>query len=258
MSKLLLRERHGDVEVLKLNRPDQHNCVNDDLAGLLRDAFNELENDDAVAVVVVTGAGDSFTSGLDLKQLAEMGPPQIPKVVFEDTGWCGIGKRHFPKPLIAAVNGLALAGGLELALSCDFIYASDRASFGCNETTLGPIADAGACFRLPRWVPLPFAREMLFTGRRIDAREAKEVGLVNRIVPHEQLMEVVLTVAKRIAANSSSSMRITKSLINKTQSLHEDDAWVINDRYMLESFDTHDFMEGPRAFAGKRKAAFNG
>ena len=256
MNDYLLRERIGAVEVLTMNRTAVHNCVNAELAGAMCDAFDELENDAEVAAVVLTGAGDSFSSGLDLKQLAIEGPDLIPKVIFEETGWCGIGKRNFLKPLISAVNGLALAGGLELALSTDFIIASDTAVFGCNEVTLGPIADGGACFRLPRWVPLPYAREMILTGKRVDAAEAYRVGLVNRVVSVDSLMEEALSTAQMIASNSLSSMRITKSLIAGTLGLPEDKAWVVNDRHMLESFETKDFMEGPMAYANKRSTQF--
>lgn len=256
MSDLLLRRREGNVEILTLNRADKHNCVNTEMAAAMRNAFDDLETLCDVGAVILTGRGDSFSSGVDLLQLAEEGPEMIPSVIFPDTGWCGIGQRDFSKPLIAAVNGLALAGGLELALSCDFVIASENAEFGVNEVTLGPIADAGACFRLPRWVPLPFAKEMLFTGRRIGAEEANRVGLCNRVVAPDSLIDTTLEIARKIAGNSQSSMRITKSLISKTLGLPENQAWVINDEHMLESFGTDDFMEGPRAFSEKRDTKF--
>jgi crotonobetainyl-CoA hydratase len=223
----------------------------------MRATFDRLEADPDVGAVILTGAGEvSFSSGLDLKQLAQEGPSLIPKVIFEDTGWAGIGRRHFPKPLIAAVNGYAIAGGLELVLSCDFAIASEQATFGCNEVTLGPIADAGGCFRLPQWVPLPYAREMLLTGRMIDAREARRIGLVNRVVPQAELLSTCIEIAQTTARNSPSSMAITKSLINETLNLPEEKAWVINDRYMRASFETDDFMEGPRAYVERRDKQF--
>jgi len=258
MSANALCEKKGKVAIVTINRPEVRNCVNDVTAAALRDIFDELEKDNSVSAVILTGAGDiSFSSGLDLKQLAKEGPDLIPKVIFEDTGWAGIGRRHFPKPLIAAVNGMALAGGLELTLSCDFSIASEKAQFGCNEVTLGPIADAGGAFRLANWIPLPYAKEMLLTGKIIDAQEALRIGLVNRVVPHDQLMDVCLEIAEIICANSASSMQITKSLMAETLGLHEDEAWIINDRYMRASFDTPDFMEGPRAYTAKREKNFS-
>ncbi|MFN7056488.1 enoyl-CoA hydratase/isomerase family protein [Hyphomonas sp.] len=257
MSKTALLEKTGRTAIVTINRPEVRNCVDAETAGAIRDIFDSLETDSLINAVILTGAGDiAFSSGLDLRQLASEGPDLIPKVIFKDTGWAGIGRRHFSKPLIAAVNGVAIAGGLELMLSCDFAYASEHAQFGCNEVTLGPIADAGGCFRLPRWVPLPLAREMLMTGMMISADEAHRVGLVNRVLPKGKLMEMCLKTAETIAGNSASSMSITKSLIAETLGRHEDDAWVINDRYMVASFDTPDFMEGPRAFTEKRKKRF--
>lgn len=257
MAELIKVERAGSITVLKINRPDQRNCIDADTAAQMRAAFDEIEADDGCAAVILTGEGDiSFSAGLDLKQLAAQGPDLIPNVIFEDTGWGGIAQRNFPKPLIAAVNGFAIAGGLELMLSCDFAIASERAQFGFNEVTLGPIADAGATFRLPKWVPLPYAREMLLTGKIINAQEAFRIGLVNRVVPHDRLLDACFEIGEVIARNSRSSLKITKSLIAETLWRHEDEAWEINNRYMRASFESPDFMEGPRAFTEKRTAEF--
>lgn len=243
--------------IVTINRPHVRNCINSAAASEMRDAFDQFESDPAVDCVILTGAGDiAFSSGLDLKELAARGPELIPDVIFDDTGWAGFGRRKYPKPIIAAVNGTAIAGGVELVLSCDFALASEHASFAFNEATLGPIADGGGCFRLPRWVPLPFAREMLLTGRFVSADEALKVGLVNRIVPHDDLIPTCLEAARRISKNSPSALQIMKNLISETYDRPEDEAWVVNDRYMLASFETPDFMEGPRAYTEKRAAHF--
>ncbi len=258
MEPLVLRERQGAVEIVTINRPRVHNCIDAETARELNDLFDELEGDEEVRVVILRGAGPSFSTGLDLKALARQGPALIAKVIFEKTGWAGIGKRFFPKPLIAAVHGYALAGGLELALSCDFIIAAEDAKLGFNEATLGPIADAGGCFRLPKWVPLPLAREMLMTGRPISAQRAYEAGLVNHVVPREQLTPATLEIAQTIATNSIVSMSIMKRLIAETLDRPEDEAWTINDRYMRQSMETAAFMEGPTAFAERRRPEFSG
>lgn len=251
-------ERHGRIAILFINRPDARNCIDADTAGTMDRLFGELERDETIDVVILTGAGEkSFSSGLDLKQLAEQGPAMIPKVIFKDSGWAGIGRREFAKPLIAAVNGYAIAGGLELVLSADFAIAAENAVFGFNEATLGPIADAGGCFRLPHWVPLPFAKEMLLTGRLIDASEAYRVGLINRVVPQRDLLSVCLETAERISRNSPSAMKIMKRLVSETLNQPESVAWPINDRYMVASFSTEDFMEGPRAYVEKRPPRFH-
>jgi enoyl-CoA hydratase/carnithine racemase len=249
--------QHGLAAVVYINRPEQRNCINDEAAAALNRIFNDLEKKDEIDVVILTGNGDkAFSSGLDLKQFAHEGADLIPRVIFANTGWAGIGRRAFPKPLIAAVNGYAIAGGLELILSCDFAIASENAQLGFTEATLGPIADGGGCFRLPHWVPLPYAKELLLTGRLIDAHEAHRIGLVNRVVPAEELIPVCLEIAERIARNSPSAMKIMKKLISETLDRPESEAWPINDRYMLASFETEDFLEGPRAFTEKRDPRF--
>jgi len=257
MLELAYVERHERIAVLYINRPDARNCINAATAAVMNRLFGELQNDDGIDVVILTGKGDqAFSTGLDLKELAENGPSLIPKVILPDTGWAGIGRRTFLKPIVSAVNGYAIAGGLELVLSTDFAIAADHAQLGFNEATLGPIADAGGCFRLPHWVPLPIAREMLMTGRLLSAHEAHRVGLVNHVVPIGELMDKTFEIASLIQRNSPSALRIMKCLINETLNQPEALAWPINDRYMVASFDTPDFMEGPRAFAEKRVTRF--
>lgn len=251
-------ERHGAVAVVFINRPRVRNCIDVETATLMNAIFDELENDDSVAVAVLTGAGDlAFSTGVDLKELAAQGPALIPKLDFPRGGWAGIGRRDFPKPLLSAVNGYALAGGLELVLSTDFAVAAEHALLGFTEATLGPIADAGGCFRLPHWVPLPFAKEMLLTGRLISAAEAQRVGLVNHVVPKEQLLPTTLELAERISKNSASALRMMKGLMRETLNRTEAEAWPINNRYMAASYETTDFMTGPRAFVEKRDVRFD-
>ena len=259
MTDKVLTTRQGKVVIVTINRPEVHNCIDDETARQMNETFNELEQDDETDVVVLTGAGSvSFSSGVDLRLLAAEGSDFISKVIFEDTGWAGIGKRFFPKPLIAAVNGYALAGGLELALSCDFIVASDNAQLGFNEATLGPIADAGGCFRLPRWAPLPLAREMIMTGKPVMAERALQAGLVNHVVRQAELMDTTMGIAESIAANSTVSMRIMKKLMYETGNIPEREAWIINDRYMRESMETEAFNEGPKAYVAQRRPRFSG
>jgi enoyl-CoA hydratase/carnithine racemase len=257
MAELALFERKGRVAIVTINRPEKRNAVDIATSAALKRCFDEVERNPDIDVCIFTGAGDkAFSAGVDLKQLAQEGPPMVPKVFFPDTGWAGIGRRRFDKPVIAAVNGHAIAGGLELMLSCDFAIAAENAMFGVNEAALGPIADAGACFRLRHWIPLPYAKELLYTGRWIDAPEALRLGLVNRVVTQTNLMPTCLEIAQRIAKNSREAVGITKRLINETLDRPEDEAWTINERYMWKSFENEDFWEGPRAFAEKRPPAF--
>ncbi len=257
MADTALFEKRGRVAIVTINRAEKRNAVDIATSAALKACFDRVERDDDVDVCIFTGAGDkAFSAGVDLKQLAAEGPPMVPKVFFPDSGWAGIGRRRFDKPVIAAVNGHAIAGGLELVLSCDFAIAAENAMFGVNEAALGPIADAGACFRLPHWIPLPYARELLYTGRWIDADEALRLGLVNRVVKLSALMDTCLEIAGRIARNSREAVGITKRLIAETLDRPEDEAWTINERYMWQSFENEDFWEGPRAFAEKRPPVF--
>jgi enoyl-CoA hydratase/carnithine racemase len=258
MEQKAFYERHGAAAVVFINRPRVHNCIDSETAALMNSIFDELENDEAVRVIILTGSGErAFSTGVDLKQLAAEGPALIQKLDFPQGGWAGIGRRKLLKPILSAVNGYAIAGGLELVLSTDFAIAADHAELGFTEATLGPIADAGGCFRLPHWVPLPFAKELLLTGRLISAAEARAAGLVNHVVPKEKLLETSLEIAARIQKNSAAALRMMKGLIHETLNRTEDDAWPINNRYMSASYDSTDYMVGPRAFLEKRSVRFD-
>jgi enoyl-CoA hydratase len=175
MADEILRERRGHIELLTINRPEARNAINRATAVALSDALDEAETDDDVWVVVLTGSGDkAFSAGMDLKAFA-MG--EFPAT---DKGFGGITNRDFPKPLICAANGSALAGGFEMMISCDMVVAADHAKFGIPEASRGLVAGAGGLIRLPKRVPITIALEMALTADPIDADRAYELGLVNR------------------------------------------------------------------------------
>jgi enoyl-CoA hydratase/carnithine racemase len=256
MADEILRERRGHVEILTINRPEARNAINGAVSKGLADAFDELAEDADAWVVVLTGSGDkAFSAGMDLKAFAA---GEGVAVMNASGGFGGIARRHFPKPVIAAVNGSALAGGLEIVLSCDLIVAADHATFGIPEAKRGLIAGAGGLFRLPKRLPLSIALELALTGDPIDAGRAYELGLVNRVVPRHELMEETLVLAERIAENAPLAVRYSKSVMFRALDADEETGWRLTDEAVGVVFSSSDAMEGPIAFAEKRPPNWQG
>jgi len=248
MADELLRERRGHVELLTLNRPEARNAMNRALAIELSTAVDEAENDADVWVVVLTAAGDkAFCAGMDLKGFAAGEFPST------DKGFGGMTQRDFPKPIIAAVNGSALAGGLELMLSCDMVVAADHAKFGIPEASRGLIAGAGGLIRLPKRIPLAVAYELALTADPMDAQRAYELGLVNRVVPGADVLDTAIALAERIARNAPLAVRTSKSVMKQATELSEDEAWKVNNSAFGVIMSSPDAMEGAIAFAEKRE-----
>ncbi|HVB51569.1 MAG TPA: crotonase/enoyl-CoA hydratase family protein [Acidimicrobiales bacterium] len=253
MADEVLRERRGHVELLTINRPEARNAINRATAVALSEALDECEIDDDVWVVVLTGAGDkAFSAGMDLKAFATGEFP------ITEKGFGGITKRNFTKPLIAAANGAALAGGFEMMISCDMVVAADHAKFGIPEATRGLIAGGGGLIRLPKRVPLTVAYELALTGDPIDAARAYELGLVNRVVPGDQVLDVAIALAERIAKNAPLAVRTSKDVMRRSIELSEADAWTANDEAFGMIGRSADAMEGAVAFAEKREANWQG
>jgi enoyl-CoA hydratase/carnithine racemase len=250
------RERRGHVEILTINRPEARNAVNGDVSMGMSTALDELASDDECWVVVLTGAGDkAFSAGMDLKAFAsgEGGP-----IMGAPGGFAGITQRYFPKPIIAAVNGAALAGGCEIMLACDMVVAADHATFGIPEVKRGLLAGAGGLLRLPKRLPLAIALELALTGEPIDAPRALALGLINRVVPAARLMDEALAFADLIADNAPLAVRWTKKVLMGTASAGEDEGWALNNEAVGVVFTSADAMEGPVAFAEKRKPRWQG
>ena len=253
MADEILRERRGHVELLTINRPEARNAINLATAQALSDALDECETDEDVWVVVLTGAGDkAFSAGMDLKAFAAGEFP------ITEKGFGGMTKRNFPKPLIAAVNGAALAGGFELVLSCDMVVAANHALFGIPEATRGLVAGAGGLIRLPKRVPLAVAYEMALTGEPIDAERAYALGLVNRVVHGDELLDAAVSLAERIAKNAPLAVRTSKDVMRRSRELSEDEGWLINDESFAMIGRSADAMEGAVAFAEKREPNWKG
>jgi enoyl-CoA hydratase/carnithine racemase len=244
------RERRGAVEILTIDRPEARNAIDPETTDAFDAAFDELEADDEVQVVILTGAGDkAFCAGVDLKVQAAEG---IARVISEKGGFAGIVQRNFPKPLIAAVNGHALGGGLELMLACDMAICADHALVGATEVRFGQLADGGSLIRLPNRLPLAIAAELVLTGEPISAERAAHWGLVNAVVPAAELMPKALELAELVARNSPRAVALSKALLYDAQSVRDADAWRLNDSYSEKIHVAADWVEGPVAFVEKR------
>src|ERR1700728_4515739 len=213
MADEVLRERQGHVEVLTINRPEARNAINGPVSLAMSGFMDELAEDPDCWVVVVTGSGDkAFSAGMDLKAFSS---GEGGSIMGASGGFGGLTQRDFPKPLIAAVNGSALAGGFEIMLSCDLVVAAEHATFGIPEAKRGLIAGAGGLLRLPKRIPIAVALELAMTGDPIDARRAGALGLFNQVVPADSLLTEALALAQRIAANAPLAVRYSTALMQR-------------------------------------------
>ena len=250
------RERRGHVEILTINRPEARNAVNGEVSHGLSTALDELETDDQCWVVVLTGSGEkAFSAGMDLKAFAS---GEGASIMGAPGGFAGIAERTFSKPIIAAVNGAALAGGCEIMLACDLVVAADHATFGIPEVKRGLLAGAGGLLRLPKRLPLGIAMELALTGEPIDAQRALALGLINKVVPAARLMQEAVALADLIAENAPLAVRWTKKVIVGASSVGDAEGWALNAEAVGVVFTSADAMEGPVAFAEKRKPRWQG
>lgn len=246
------------IALLTFNRPKALNALNSSLLEELSTALDSISQDETIRVLILTGAGEkSFIAGADITEIATLTPLGAKK--FAQFGQNIISKlQGLAIPVIAAVNGFALGGGCEMALACDFIYASEKAIFGLPEITLGVIPGFGGTQRLPRLIGANRAKEMIFTGKHLTAAEAKEIGLVNKIFAPEELLDAAQAVAKLIALKGKASLCAAKQTVN--QGLNADLATGLGmerDAFAL-CLANPDAKEGTSAFLEKRKPVFKG
>ncbi len=246
------------IATVTFNRPKALNALNVQLFDELEHAIDTIKSDSDVRVLILTGGGDkAFVAGADITQLAKMTP--LEGKTFSTKGQKIFSKlESLPIPVIAAVNGFALGGGSEAALACDFIYASEKASFGLPEITLGLIPGFGGTQRLARIVGLNLAKELLFTGAVFSAQKAKDYGIVNKVCPHDQLMDEVLKTATAISKKGRASLRAAKESVQLSQDVDLETGC----RFEADAFGlcmtSRDAKEGTQAFLEKRKATFTG
>lgn len=270
---VLERRREGAVEILTLNRPERRNALNGALLGALADALAEIAADDAVRAVVITGAGErAFSSGMDLKDFAARpnvqetigvggsetdrgdggartpGEPDVAK--FEIVPW------DYPKPIVAAVNGAAVAGGFEILLGCDLIVAADHAVFGLAEVKRGLLPGGGGTLLATR-IPLALALEITLVGDNFDAARAYEIGFVNRVVPAARVLDEALRLASRIAENGPLAVRVVKQRVRKGATEGGLQGWPTRAE-LSRVFESDDAREGAQAFVEKRPPIWTG
>jgi enoyl-CoA hydratase len=247
--------QEGRVAVLTINRPEARNAVNGDVARDMEAGLDRLEEDDGTWVGIVTGEGPVFSAGADLKAIAS---GQAADLQTTRGGFGGIAARERTKPLIAAVDGPALAGGCEIALACDLVVASTNARFGIPEVKRSLVAAAGGLFRLPRALPRNIAMELALTGDPIDAERAHAFGLVNELVEPGKALEAAFALAERINANAPIAVRQSRRVLVEGMLADDDTAWKVTFDAMATAMATEDFAEGPRAFIEKRPPEWKG
>jgi len=252
MADALRSERHGRLLVLTMHRPEARNAIDQPLATAIEAAVDELDSDASLSVGVLTGAGGTFCSGMDLKAFARG------ERVTTGRGFGGLTERPPEKPMIAAVEGWALAGGCELALACDLVVAARDARFGIPEVKRGLVAAAGGLSRLPHALPYPIAMEMALTGDPVSAERAHALGLVNRLTEPGAALEEALVLGARIAENGPLALRASKWIMATAAGWNDAEMWRRQQERVAEVMSSADATEGATAFAEKRAPRWSG
>src|SRR5580765_4371060 len=250
----ILTETRGRVGIVTLNRPRQLNALSDALMDDLGHALRAFDDDEAIGAIVITGSERAFAAGADVSAMADRSYIDVYKSQFITRNWETI--RVIRKPVIAAVGGVALGGGCELAMMCDIVIAADTAKFGQPEIKLGIIPGAGGTQRLPRAVGKAKAMDMVLTGRMMDAAEAERSGLVSRVIPPAELMTVALAAADSINELGAISVMAAKESVNRAFELPLAEGILFERRLFHALFATEDQKEGMAAFVEKRKPKF--
>ncbi len=251
-------ETENGIATVTFNRPKAMNALNTALISEFSGVLDDIARDESIRVLILTGAGDkAFVAGADINELAQSDP--LRGKHFSTIGQAAINKlQQLSIPVIAAVNGYALGGGSEIALACDFIYAAENAMFGLPEITLGLIPGFGGTQRLPRLVGMNMAKELIFTGRMMTATEAEKIGMVNRVLPSEALMEAVKKTAVAMAKKGKVSLRAAKQAINAGMNVDLVTGCAIEADAFSLCMASVDAKEGTTAFLEKRRAEFKG
>ena len=249
----VLTTEDGGVLTITLNRPHARNAVDQALAEGVAEALDRLDASDALRIAIVTGAGGSFCSGMDLKAFVSGERPWV-----ADRGFAGIAQRASAKPLIAAVEGFALAGGFEVALSCDLIVAARDARFGIPEVKRGLVAAAGGLIRLPKRIPYHLAMELALTGDPVGAERAAEMGIVNRVTEPGRALDTARELAATIVRNAPLALAASKAIVQRAGEWTEEEAWQRSGELGGPVFGSEDAQEGAKAFAEKREPVWQG
>ena len=258
MYETLIYEKEEHIGLLTISRPEKMNAISAGLTAELAQLLDEIEEDDELRVLIVTGEGEkAFVAGADIEELVDR-DAKTGRQVTRDRQALFTRFESLPIPVIAAVNGYALGGGLELALACNIRICSENAQFGAPEVKLGIIPGDGGTQRLPHLVGLGRAMEMILTGNFIDAGEAYRIGLVNKVVPYEELMDAATELARTIASRPPLAVRYAKEAVNRSQEGDSKAGFTLESYLHALLCTTHDKREGVAAFLEKRKGSFKG
>jgi len=247
--------KKGNVAVITMNRPEARNAINGEMAATMEAAIDQMENDPEVWVGILTAVGKAFCAGADLKEISAGNGGALST---KKGGFAGIARRERTKPLIAAITGSALAGGTEIALSCDMIIAADDTNFGLPEVKRSLVAGAGGLFRLPRQVGKAVALEAILTGDPLSSQRAYELGMVNKVVPEAQVMDEAMKLAARITANAPLAVKASRAVALNATVKSDDELWKDSGVAFASLVNTEDYKEGPRAFIEKRAPVWKG
>jgi len=251
-TELTVRVEDG-IQIITIDRPEAKNAMSLAVATAIAAAIDELEANNDLRVAIITGANNTFCSGMDLKGFLRGERPSIP-----GRGFGGVTEKSPSKPLIAAVEGYALAGGFELALACDLIVAADNAKFGVPEVKRGLVAAAGGVMRLPNRIPYHIAMEYALTGDFMSAQQAYQFGLVNRLVPAGKAVEGAIELARKIVANGPLALAASKRIVQESADWSQAEMWAKQAEIIAPVFSSSDAKEGALAFAEKRAPKWTG
>jgi enoyl-CoA hydratase len=256
--KYIIYEKSEGVATITLNRPEALNAFSKDVVSEILHVLEDVKNDENVRVVILTGAGEkAFSAGADIKSMAGMNALKARELSLMGETLC-VGLENLEKPVVAALNGYALGGGLEVAMSCDLRIASENARVGQTEVNIGLIPGWGGTQRLTRLVGMTKAKELVFTGKMIDAKTAEQIGILNMVVPADKFRETVRQFALELAAKAPIAVKVAKALINKGSDIGLDSALALEREGFGVVASTEDLKEGVAAFSEKRKPSFKG
>jgi enoyl-CoA hydratase len=256
--KFIVYEKSEGVATITLNRPEALNAFSKEVVEEILRALEDVKSDENMRVLILTGAGEkAFSAGADIKAMAGMTALKARELSLMGESLC-LALENFEKPVIAAINGYALGGGLEVAMACDFRIASENARMGQTEVNIGLIPGWGGTQRLTRLVGMTKSKELVFTGRMVDARTAEQLGIVNMVTSTDKLKETVRQFALELASKPPVALKVAKSLINKGANISLDSALALEREGFGVVASSEDFKEGVSAFTGKRKPIFKG